>query len=391
MSKKAVLIVLDSVGIGELPDAHLYGDQGSNTFANTWKASGGLNIKNLESLGIGNIEGLEHINIKNTNGKGSFGRAMEASKGKDTVTGHWEIGGVILDTPLNTYPDGFPKEIMDEFESKIGRKTLGNVVASGTEIIKDLGDEHVKTGYPIVYTSADSVFQIAAHEEVIPLDELYKMCEIAREMLVDEKTVGRVIARPFTGESSNYTRTSNRHDYALDPFSKTMLEYLKENDLNVMAVGKIEDIFNKKGVTHAKHTKNNMDGVEKTLEFMREDRDGLIFTNLVDFDSLYGHRNNPKGYGKAIEEFDERLPEIIEALGDEDILIITADHGCDPTTESTDHSREYIPLIVYGKGIKENINIGTRKSFCDIGKSVLEFFNVSNDLNGESFYNKVRQ
>ncbi|MEW8954937.1 phosphopentomutase [Clostridium sp.] len=391
MSKKAVLIVLDSVGIGELPDAHLYGDQGSNTFANTWKVSGGLNIKNLESLGIGNIEGLEHINIKNTNGKGSFGRAMEASKGKDTVTGHWEIGGVILDTPLNTYPDGFPKEIMDEFENKIGRKTLGNVVASGTEIIKDLGDEHVKTGYPIVYTSADSVFQIAAHEEVIPLDELYKMCEIARKMLVGEKTVGRVIARPFTGEPSNYTRTSNRHDYALDPFSKTMLEYLKENDLNVMAVGKIEDIFNKKGVTHAKHTKNNMDGVEKTLEFMREDRDGLIFTNLVDFDSLYGHRNNPEGYGKAIEEFDERLPEIIEALGDEDILIITADHGCDPTTESTDHSREYIPLIVYGKGIKENINIGTRKSFCDIGKSVLEFFNVSNDLNGESFYNKVRQ
>ncbi|WP_027632162.1 phosphopentomutase [Clostridium hydrogeniformans] len=391
MSKKAVLIVLDSVGIGELPDAHLYGDEGSNTLANTWKANGGLNIKNLESLGIGNIEGLNHINIKNINGKGAFGRAMEASKGKDTVTGHWEIGGVILDTPLNTYPDGFPKEIMDEFENKIGRKTLGNVVASGTEIIKELGDEHVKTGYPIVYTSADSVFQIAAHEEIIPLDELYKMCEIARAMLVGEKTVGRVIARPFTGEPGNYTRTSNRHDYALDPFNKTMLEYLKENNLNVMAVGKIEDIFNKKGVTHAVHTKNNMDGVDKTLEYMREEKDGLIFTNLVDFDSVYGHRNNPEGYGKALEEFDERLPEIIDALGEEDILIITADHGCDPTTESTDHSREYIPIVAYGKGIKENADIGTRTSFCDIGKSILEFFNINNDLNGESFYNKARK
>lgn len=391
MSKKAVLIVLDSVGIGELPDAHLYGDEGSNTLANTWKANGGLNIKNLESLGIGNIEGLNHINIKNINGKGAFGRAMEASKGKDTVTGHWEIGGVILDTPLNTYPDGFPKEIMDEFENKIGRKTLGNVVASGTEIIKELGYEHVKTGYPIVYTSADSVFQIAAHEEIIPLDELYKMCEIARAMLVGEKTVGRVIARPFTGEPGNYTRTSNRHDYALDPFNKTMLEYLKESNLNVMAVGKIEDIFNKKGVTHAVHTKNNMDGVDKTLEYMREEKDGLIFTNLVDFDSVYGHRNNPEGYGKALEEFDERLPEIIDALGEEDILIITADHGCDPTTESTDHSREYIPIVVYGKGIKESADIGTRTSFCDIGKSILEFFNINNDLNGESFYNKARK
>ena len=316
---------------------------------------------------------------------------MELSKGKDTVTGHWEIGGVILDKPLNTYPEGFSEEIINEFLQKTNQKgILGNVVASGTEIIKELGAEHVKTGYPIIYTSADSVFQIAAHEEIISIEELYKMCEIAREMLVGDKAVGRVIARPFTGEEGNFTRTSNRRDYALNPFSKTMLEYLKENGMEVAAVGKIEDIYNKKGVTKAVHTKNNMDGVDKTLEYMKEVEEGLIFTNLVDFDMLYGHRNDAKGYGKAIEDFDGRLQEIYNNMSDDDMLIIAADHGCDPTTDSTDHSREYIPILVYGKKLKNGVELGTRKGFTDIGKTILDFFNIDNEIVGESFLDKLK-
>ena len=295
---------------------------------------------------------------------GAYGKLMERSKGKDTVTGHWEIGGVILDTPLNTYPNGFSKEIIDEFLKRVNKKgVLGNCVASGTEIIERLGDEHVKTGYPIVYTSADSVFQIAAHEDVIPLDELYNMCSIAREMLVDENVVGRVIARPFIGKNGEYKRTSNRRDYALDPFSKTMLEYLYEDGKEVAAV-------------------------DATLKYMDEVKEGLIFTNLVDFDMLYGYRNDPKGYGKAIEDFDNRLQEIYSKLGKDDILMLTADHGCDPTTESTDHSREYIPILVYGENIKP-INIGTRKSFTDISKTILEYFNIDNNIDGESFLKNI--
>jgi len=308
------------------------------------------------------------------------------SKGKDTITGHWEIAGVILKTPLNTYPNGFPKEIMDEFESKISTKTLGNVVASGTAIIEKLGEEHMRTGYPIIYTSADSVFQIAAHEGVISIERLYEMCEIAREMLVDDKMVGRVIARPFVGTNkSDFTRTANRHDYAIEPFNKTMLEYISENGKAVMAVGKISDIFNGKGVTESVKIKNNNDGVDKTLEFMRSDKEGFIFTNLVDFDMKYGHRNDVKGYAEALMDFDKRLPEIIEALGEDDVLMITADHGCDPTTESTDHSREYVPVLVYGKNLKKNVNLGIRKGFCDMGKTILDLLNVENELVGESF------
>lgn len=386
--KRVVLIVMDSLGVGELPDANLYGDVGSHTLDNTYKACGGLKIDNLEKLGFGNIEGVKYLN-KVKNNIGAYGKLAEKSKGKDTVTGHWEIGGVILDTPLNTYPNGFSKEIIDEFLKKVNKKgILGNCVASGTEIIERLGDEHVKTGFPIIYTSADSVFQIAAHEDVIPLEELYEMCRIAREMLVDENVVGRVIARPFTGENGNYKRTSNRRDYALDPFSKTMLEYLKENGKEVAAVGKIEDIYNKKGVTTAVHTKNNMDGIDVTLKYMDEIKEGLIFTNLVDFDMLYGHRNDPKGYGNAIEELDNRLQEIYNKMSEDDILMLTADHGCDPTTASTDHSREYIPLLVYGNKINP-INIGTRESFTDISKTILEYFNIKNNIDGKSFLKNI--
>lgn len=384
MINRVILIVLDSVGAGELPDAKEYNDIGSDTIGNISKAVGGLRLPNMEKLGYGCITGLKGISKVETP-EGAFGKCAELSKGKDTVTGHWEISGVILRKPLNTYPNGFPKEIMDEFEKRIGCKCIGNVVASGTEIIKELGDEHVKTGSPIIYTSADSVFQIAAHEEVIPLEELYKMCRTAREMLVGDWMVGRIIARPFIGESGNYTRTSNRKDFAIDPFEKTILEYIKETGLNVMAVGKIEDIFNGKGVTEAVHIKNNMDGVDKTLEYMKKEKSGLIFTNLVDFDMLYGHRNDVKGYANALKEFDSRLPEITKLMKEDDVLIITADHGCDPTTSSTDHSREYIPVIVYGKAVREGTNFGIRNSFCDIGKSILNMFHIDNELNGESF------
>jgi phosphopentomutase len=389
MDRKVTLIVLDSVGIGELPDAKAYGDEGSNTLCNIAKAVDGFSLPNLEAMGIGNIDGITELK-KSSNPTGAFGKCAEISKGKDTITGHWEIAGVILETPLNTYPQGFPKEIIEEFEEKIGRKTLGNVVASGTAIIEELGEEHVKTGYPIIYTSADSVFQIAAHEKIIPIDELYKMCEIAREMLVDDKMVGRVIARPFIGSNSkDFTRTANRHDYALAPFSKTMLEYIEESNQSVIAVGKIKDIFTGKGVTDAITIKNNMDGVDKTLDFMKGNKNGLVFTNLVDFDMKFGHRNDVVGYANALVEFDNRLPEIIDAMGENDILIITADHGCDPTTESTDHSREYIPVLVYGNKIKSGANIGTRKSFCDIGKTVLDLLEVKNDLVGESFASEI--
>lgn len=387
--KRVVLIVLDSVGVGEMPDAQMYGDKGSHTLDHTFEACNGLNIPNLKKLGLGNIEGVKALG-KEESVIGAFGKGSEKSIGKDTVTGHWEIGGVILDKPLNTYPDGFSDKIINEFKEKAKIDgILGNKVASGTAIIEELGEEHVKTGYPIIYTSADSVFQIAAHEEVIGLDNLYEMCEIAREMLVGENVVGRVIARPFVGEVGSFKRTSNRRDYALDPFGKTALEYIKENGMSVAAVGKIEDIYNGKGVTEAVHIKNNMDGVDKTLEYMDKIDNGLIFTNLVDFDMLYGHRNDPKGYGKAIEDFDGRLNEIYSKLRDEDILIITADHGCDPTTESTDHSREYIPILVYGKKVKGGTELGIRDSFTDIGKSILHYLGIDNNLEGKSFISEI--
>jgi phosphopentomutase len=383
MIDRVILVVMDSVGVGELPDADLYGDKGSNTLENILKKMPNLSLDHLNNLGLGNIDGLNIPKVKNP--KGAYGKALEVSPGKDTTTGHWEIAGITLNQAFPTYPNAFPQSLVEQFEHAIGIKTIANEVASGTEIIARLGDEHVKTGFPIVYTSADSVFQIAAHEEVIPLEKLYDMCSIARKMLTGEHAVGRVIARPFIGTSGNYKRTSNRRDFSLLPISKTMLDIIKENNLSVMAVGKIEDIFAGVGVTDAVHTKSNMDGVEKTLEYMKTDKKGLIFTNLVDFDMTYGHRNDVEGYGNALKEFDNRLPEIMSSLKDTDVLIITADHGCDPTTASTDHSREYIPLLVYGKQIKPGVNIGIRNGFSDIAATILDMLNLPMKTKGKSF------
>lgn len=387
--KRVIILVLDSVGIGEMPDAGIFGDIGSNTLANTARAVDGLKLPNLEKLGLGNIHPIMGVNpIKDAHG--AFGKAAEMSNGKDTVTGHWEIAGCILETPLNTYPNGFPKEILEEFKKRTGYEVLGNKVASGTEIIKELGEEHIKTGKPILYTSADSVFQLAAHEEVIPLEKLYDLCETAREMLTGDWTVGRVIARPFIGkDKDSFTRTSNRHDYSLDPFCKTMLEYISEKGMEVSGVGKINDIFNGKGITRTVRIKNNLDGVDKSLEELKRNFEGLLFINLVDFDMLYGHRNNFIGYANALEEIDGRIPEILSNLKEEDILIITADHGCDPTTESTDHSREYVPLLVTGKKIIKGRDLRIRNAFTDIAKTVLDYLEIENDIKGESFLDLI--
>lgn len=386
--KRAVIIVLDSVGIGELPDAYKYGDSGSNTLGNIVKSIQGFRLPNLEKLGISNIEGIDYL-PDNPSPDASFGRMMEKSPGKDTTTGHWEISGIILDRPFPVYPEGFPAEVINEFERLIGTKVLGNVAASGTEIIKKLGKEHIRTGYPIVYTSADSVFQIAAHEDVIPVERLYEICQIARDILKGEHAVGRVIARPFIGTEGNFIRTDRRRDFSLVPPKKTLLDYIADNGYQVKAVGKIKDIFANKGITQSVHTHNNLDGIIRTIEFINETFSGLIFTNLVDYDMLYGHRNDVKGYANALIEFDNKLPEIINSLKDDDLLFITADHGCDPTTPSTDHSREYVPLIVYGKNIKKGINLGTRKTFADVAATIADYMKVEYRGEGESFFNQI--
>lgn len=386
MIKRVILIILDSLGVGEMHDSLSYGDKDCNTFANVIKNSKNIIIDNFKKLGIGNIKSLNLEPCENP--MASIGVCNELSQGKDTITGHLEISGVVTKVPLKTFPNGFTKEIIDEFESKIGRKILGNCVASGTEIIERLGEEHIKTGKPIVYTSADSVFQIAAHEEVISIEELYNMCEIAREMLVGDNLIGRVIARPFVGEVGSFKRTSNRKDYAIDPPGKTMLDYLKEDNKDVISIGKIYDIFNGFGITEKIKTVSNLDGINKTIEIMKKDFNGLLFTNLVDFDMMYGHRNDVEGYANAISEFDSKIPELLENLNEDDLLILTADHGCDPTTQGTDHTREQIPLIVYGKKMKV-IDLGVRDSFSDIGKTVLDLFNIKNDLHGVSFKNDI--
>lgn len=381
---KFIIVVMDSVGIGALPDAARFGDEGSNTLGNIIKQTGGISLGNLSRLGMCRlVDGLPQTDVM-----GSYGRAAEVFPGKDTTGGHFEIAGLVLEKPFPTFPHGFPRDFIERFVKAVGRKTIGNCAASGTEIIKALGKQHVDTGALIVYTSADSVFQIAMHESVVPLNEQYDICKKAREMLVGDLAVGRVICRPFTGTEGNYTRTKNRRDFSFEPPGETILTALKRNGYDVAGVGKIEDIFAGVGLTKVNHTTDNDSGVTATIDFMKQDFDGLIFTNLVDFDMLYGHRNNALGYRQALEALDRRVPEILGALGPEDIIIFTADHGCDPTTESTDHSREYIPIIVYGADVKAGVDLGTRHSFSDIAATVAEFFNVKWNT-GRSFYNDI--
>lgn len=380
--KRVFLIVLDSFGIGEMPDAADYGDTGTSTIASVSKSTY-FNLPNLRDLGLFNIDGVE-VGEKINEPKAVIARMKEASKGKDTTIGHWEIAGIYSPTPLPTYPNGFPEEVISKFTELTGKGVICNKPYSGTDVIRDYGDEHVATGKLIVYTSADSVFQIAAHEELVPIEQLYEYCRIAREMLAGEHGVGRVIARPFIGTSGNYTRTSNRHDYSLLPPGKTMLDYLKEDGKDVIAVGKIKDIFVGQGISEFTYTKGNAEGIEKTLEYLDKDFEGLCFVNLVDFDMLYGHRNDVDGYAKALTYFDGKLPEIISKLREDDVLMITADHGCDPGyTISTDHSREHIPFIMYGKNIVPT-NLGTRETFSDIAATVLEALNTKNTINAKS-------
>ena len=389
--KRAVWIVLDSAGIGALPDAAAYGDEGSNTFVNIKKAVPSLFLPHMIALGLGNIQGKEISLLGQTTPPlGAFGKMAEASPAKDTTPGHWEMAGVITKTPFPTFTDtGFPPEVMHRLEEETGLGFLGNIAASGTEIIQRLGDEHLKTGYPIVYTSADSVFQIAAHESLFPPEKLYALCETARNILTGPYGVARVIARPFTGTYGNYVRTKNRRDFSLPPTGVTVLDLCADAGLTVASVGKIEDIFAQRGITRRDHATNNSQAIEGTLRFLQEDFPGLIFTNLVDFDMVYGHRNDPVGYARALEAFDAALPNIMAAMKKEDVLFLTADHGCDPTTASTDHSREYVPLLIYGNEIRSNVDLGIRSTFADLGKTICEGLGLKNSLPGESFWKDI--
>ena len=388
---RAIVIVLDSFGVGELPDANAYGDEGSNTLKGIYDNTS-LNLPNFKKLGLYNINDIG-IDNKEETPIGIYGKANEMSKGKNSPVGHWEMSGYITEKPFKTYPNAFPQELIEKFIKEAGIKgVLCNQKGSGTEFLKQYGEEHLKTGMPIVYTSADSVFQIAAHEDIIPVEELYRICLVARKILNDpEYNIGTVIARPFVGTNSeNFTRTYNRKDFEFQDFGRTMLDEIKESGKNVLAIGKIADLFTMRGITKAIHTEGNTDGIHKTIEAIKEDTNGLIFTNLVDFDMLYGHRNNIEGYARALEEFDSFLPEIIENLKQDDILIITADHGCDPSTPSTDHSREYVPIIAYGKNLKQNVNIGIRKTYADISATILDLLNVKSTLKyGNSFKNDI--
>ena len=378
--KRVFLVVLDSFGIGEEPDANLFGDVGTNTLRSVSK-SPYFKFDNMGKLGFFNIDGVE-VGQKTSNPTGAFARMQEASMGKDTTIGHWEIGGIISPKPFPTYPNGFPEEILKEFEKRTGRGVICNKPYSGTVVINDYGDEQKRTGKWIVYTSADSVFQIAAHEEWIPLEELYNACKIAREILTGEHAVGRVIARPYIGTSGNYTRTTNRHDFSLEPTKDTILDVIKAQGMEVLSVGKIYDIFAHRGMTDYVYTTGNTDGMNKLEAWMDRDFEGLCFVNLVDFDMLYGHRNDVDGYAKALAEFDERLPGFLSKLKDDDVFMITVDHGCDPGfTQSTDHSREYVPFVAYGKNIIPG-NYGTRKTFADMGATVLKYLGIDRQLDG---------
>lgn len=383
--KRIHLIVLDSVGIGESPDAHLFGDIGADTLGHTAEAMKGLYMPNLAKLGLSNIRPIEGVPVA-AEPIGCYGKMQEASVGKDTMTGHWEIMGLNIDKPFKVYPNGFPEELITQLEERTGRKVIGNKPASGTGIIDELGKEHMETGAIIVYTSADPVLQIAAHEEIIPIEEQYKICEIARELTLNpEFLVGRVIARPFIGEPGNFTRTTNRHDYALKPFERTVMNELKDSNYDVIAIGKISDIYTGEGITESVRTISNMDGVDKLLDVMNKEFTGISFTNLVDFDALFGHRRDPIGYGNALEEFDVRLEEIMNALHEDDLLIITADHGNDPVHAGTDHTREYVPLLAYSPSFKRGGAIPQNETFSDVGATIADNFNVQFPKNGASF------
>src|SRR5436853_2622752 len=387
MFKRVIWIVLDSVGVGEMPDAAAYGDVGSDTLGNIARIRG-LNVPNLCRLGLGNLKPMPQL-PKSSAPEGSFGRCTLASPGKDTTTGHWEMVGIHLAKPFPLFPNGFPTEVMREFETRIGRKAIGNKSASGTEIIKELGAEHVRTGSPIIYTSADSVFQIAAHEEVIPVARLYEICETARKILRGPHEVGRVIARPFLGAPGSFYRTENRHDYAVPPPRENLLPLLQSHGLDVVCIGKIASIYDSAGVTQDLTAKNNDQSIDQTIKALKDDTRGLIFSNLVDFDMLYGHRRDTEGYARALEHFDSRWPEIEAAMRDGDLLMITADHGNDPTYPGTDHTREYAPLIVYGKKAQAGVNLGTRSSLADIGRTIADNFGL-NLRAGNGFLNRVR-
>ena len=386
MSKRVFIIVLDSCGIGQAPDAADFNDHDCNTMKRI-STSKYYSNKNTKKLGLANIEGCEYL-TKIDKPIAAYGRCQEKSNGKDTITGHWEIAGIVSEKPMPTYPNGFPKDILDEFSKQTGRGVLCNKPYSGTKVIADYGNEHIKTGSLIVYTSADSVFQIASHEEVVPLDELYEDCRIARKILKGDNAVGRVIARPFIGENGNFVRTSNRHDFSLEPPKETLLDCLYNNGYYVYSIGKIHDIFAGRGMSDYVFTKDNKDGMQKTLEALDKDFEGLCFTNLVDFDMLYGHRQDIDGYAKAYAQFDKWLSSFMKKMKSDDILVITADHGCDPGDESTDHSREYIPLLVYGECISP-LNLGTRNSFADIAASIADYFDLSFDCPGTSFMKDI--
>lgn len=385
-----IIIVLDGFGIGALPDAAEYGDENSNTLKSIFSRINELQLPNMKSVGLANIESVVYLGPVNEP-MGCFGRMGERSPGKDTTTGHWEMMGIYLEKAFPTYPRGFPRSLIRRFEEKISTKTLGNKVASGTEIINELGDEHTRTGYPIVYTSADSVFQIAANEYVIPLPRLYDICEIARSILTGEHQVGRVIARPFVKKEGMYIRTVNRKDFSVPPPKDTALDFVARSGKTVVGVGKISEIFTGKGITDSYHSTGNQDGILKTIDYINAEFSGVLMTNLVDFDMLYGHRNDPSGYAAALEEFDSYLPKITSSLKNGDVLVITGDHGCDPITVSTDHSREYVPLIVYGKKIRSAVDLNTRNSHADIGKTMLDMLDIPGDIEGVSFANEIKR
>lgn len=387
MIKRVFLIVLDSVGVGELPDAKAYGDEGSNTLA-AISSSPRFSVPNLTKLGLFNISGVKGGTL-HPYPQASFAKLAEKSNGKDTTIGHWEIAGVISRSPLPTYPNGFPEEIIKEFETRTGRKALCNKPYSGTDVIRDYGEEHLRTGGLIVYTSADSVFQIAAHEQLVPIEELYRYCKIAREIMHGEHGVGRIIARPFEGAYPDYKRTANRHDFSLLPPKTTMLDILQKNGLDTISVGKIFDVFAGKGIGESHPVKSNAEGMKITTQLLSKEFRGLAFTNLVDFDMDFGHRNDVDGYANALTQFDKQLESFISQMQAEDIVMITADHGCDPSTPSTDHSREYVPLLIYGKAIKEGIDLKVRDSFSDIAATILDIFNLPKEISGTSFFTEI--